>query len=151
MKNLNKLYPFVSKSALLEKEGQLIEVTNEYKNYRRRMQLEMQNITIKTKAETVKAFLTVYDNFQRALLYGCRDEAFLKGVQMTMNELESVLESLGVKEIEALGKTFDPIFHDAVQRVEESGAEENIIIEVLQKGFILENQVIRFVKVKVAK
>jgi len=151
MKNLNELCPFVAKSALVEKEEQLIEVRNEYKNYRRRMQSEIKSIPIKTKSETVEAFLTVYDNFQRALSYGCSDENFLKGIQMTMNELESVLDALGVKEIEALGKTFDPLFHDAILIVERSDTEENIIVEVLQKGFMLENQVIRFAKVKVAK
>jgi len=151
MKNLNELCPFVTKSALLEKEEQLIEVTNEYKNYRRRTQSEMQDISIKAKVDTVKTFLTVYDNFQRALIHGCIDESFFKGVQMTMNQLESVLKNLGVTEIEALGKPFDPIFHHAIQRVENPDVEENIIIEVLQKGFMLGNQVIRFAKVKVAK
>ena len=76
MKNLNELFPFVAKSTLLEKEEQLNEVTNEYKNYRRRTQSEMQDISIKAKVETVKAFLTVYDNFQLALIHGCTDEAF---------------------------------------------------------------------------
>ena len=70
---------------------------------------------------------------------------------MTMNQLESVLKTLGVKEIDALGKSFDPIFHHAIQRIEKSDVEENIIIEVFQKGFMLKNQVIRFAKVKVAK
>lgn len=151
MKNLTELCPFVAKSALHEREQQLIEISNEYKNYRRRMQSEIQSISIKTKSETVKAFLTVYDNFQRALSYGCTDEAFLKGVQMTMNQLESVLKTLGVKEIQALGKTFDPVFHDALQHIEKSDTEENIIVEVLEKGFMLENEIIRFAKVKVAK
>lgn len=150
MRILDVLWPYVAKSALVEKEEQLIQVSNEYKNYRRRTQSEIKDISIKVKSDTVNAFLTVYDNLQRALIQGCTDEAFFKGVQMTMNELESVLKSLGVIEIEALGQPFDPIFHHAVEHVEKkSDSKENIVIEVLQKGFILENQVIRFAKVKV--
>lgn len=150
MGKLDALFPYAAKSALHKREEQLIEVTNEYKNYRRRTQSEMEDISTKTKSDTINAFLTVYDNLQRALNYGCSDEAFLKGVQMTMNELESVLKSLGVKEIEALGQPFDPNFHHAAERSENSNGEVNMVTEVIQKGFMLENQVIRFAIVKVA-
>ena len=150
MRILDVLLPYVAKSALREREAQLIQVTKEYENYRRRTQSEMRDISIKAKSDTVKAFLIVYDNLQRALTHGCTDESFLQGVQMTMNELEYILKTLGVKEIEALEQPFDPILHHAVERVEKSDAEGDIVIEVIQKGFMLENQVIRFALVKVA-
>jgi len=150
MRKLDALFPYAARSALSKREEQLIEVTNEYKNYRRRTQSEMEVISIKTKSDTIEAFLSVYDNLQRALNYGCSDETFIKGVQMTMNEFESVLKSLGVKEIEALGQPFDPNFHHAAEREENSNGEGNMVTEVIQKGFMLENQVIRFAIVKVS-
>ena len=87
MRKLDALFPYAARSALSKREEQLIEVTNEYKNYRRRTQSEMEVISIKTKSDTIEAFLSVYDNLQRALNYGCSDETFIKGVQMTMERL----------------------------------------------------------------
>lgn len=122
----------------------------EYENYRRRSQKEREALYSQVKSDTVTGFLPVYDNLERALKAGCADEAFLKGVEMTMSQLESVLESLGVKKIDALGCKFDANLHNAVMHVEDDEHGENEVVEEFQKGFTLGDKVIRFSMVKVA-
>ena len=96
------------------------------------------------------AFLPVYDNLERALKQETADEAYKKGVEMTMNGLKEVLSKLGVEEIPALGQTFDPNLHNAVMHVEDENAGENTVVEVFQAGFQSGEKVIRFAMVKVA-
>ena len=96
------------------------------------------------------AFVRVYDNLERALKQETADEAYKKGVEMTMNQLKSVLEKLGITEIDALGKPFDPALHNAVMHVEDENFGENTVAEVFQAGFMLGEKVIRFAMVKVA-
>ena len=102
------------------------------------------------KADAAVAFLPVYDNLERALKQETADEAYKKGVEMTMNQLKSVLEKLGITEIDALGKPFDPALHNAVMHVEDENFGENTVAEVFQAGFMLGEKVIRFAMVKVA-
>jgi molecular chaperone GrpE len=98
----------------------------------------------------VAAFLGVYDNLERALKQETTDEAYAKGVEMTMKGLQDALTKLGVETIPALGETFDPNLHNAVMHVEDESAGENTIVEVFQQGFTCGEKVIRFAMVKVA-
>lgn len=102
------------------------------------------------KADTAAAFLPVYDNLERALKAPCSDEAFLKGVEMTMTQLKDVLGKLGIEEIPALGEKFDANLHNAVMHVDDDSVEENTVVEVFQTGFKTGEKVIRFAMVKVA-
>ena len=102
------------------------------------------------KADAVSKLLPVYDNLERALTLGCTDEAFFKGIQMTMNQLEDIFAKLGVSAIEAVGQPFDPAVHNAVMHVDDESLGENVVAEELQKGFKLGDKVIRFAMVKVA-
>ena len=102
------------------------------------------------KAETVGKFLPVYDNLERALAQETADEAYKKGVEMTMNQLVKVMEGLGVTSFGEIGEVFDPARHNAVMHVEQEGLGENVIAEVFQKGFLVGEKVIRFAMVKVA-
>ena len=102
------------------------------------------------KAETVGKFLPVYDNLERALAQETADEAYKKGVEMTMNQLVKVMEGLGVTSFGEIGEAFDPARHNAVMHVEQEGLGENVIAEVFQKGFLVGEKVIRFAMVKVA-
>ena len=104
----------------------------------------------KAKADAALAFLPVYDNLERALKQGSEDEAFLKGVEMTMTQLVNVLDSLGIKAIEAEGKPFDPNFHNAVMHIKDETLGENVVAQVFQTGFIMGDKVIRFAMVQVA-
>ena len=96
------------------------------------------------------AFLPVYDNLERAIRQETADEAYKKGVEMTMNQLNEVLKKLGVEQIEALGAPFDPNVHNAVMHVEDENLGENTVAEVFQAGFRLGDKVIRCAMVKVA-
>ena len=102
------------------------------------------------KSDAVAAFLPVYDNLERALKQETADEAYKKGVEMTMTQLKEVLAKLGIEEIPALGEPFDPNLHNAVMHVEDEGAGENIIVDVFQTGFRSGDKVVRFAMVKVA-
>ena len=92
----------------------------------------------------------VYDNLERALKQETSDEAYAKGVEMTMTGLKKALGSLGVTEIDAAGQPFDPTVHNAVMHVEDDTLGENTVAEVFQAGFRLEDKIIRFAMVKVA-
>lgn len=122
----------------------------EYDNFRRRSQKEKAEIYTDVRAEALKQFLPVYDNLVRALATPTADEAYRKGVEMIMTQFNTTLEKLGVTEIEALGKTFDPSFHNAVMHVDDEEKGENEIVEVFQKGFMIGEKVVRFAMVKVA-
>ena len=137
-------------AALKEKEDQFLRLAAEYDNYRRRSQKEKESVWNDAKSETVLAFLPVYDNLERALKQETADEAFKKGVEMTMNQQREVLKKLGVEEIPALGETFDPNVHNAVMHVEDESAGENTVVEVFQTGFKSGDKVVRFAMVKVA-
>ena len=89
----------------------------------------------------------MYDNLERALKQETADEAYKKGVEMTMTQLKEVLAKLGIEEIPALG---EPNLHNAVMHVEDEGAGENIIVDVFQTGFRSGDKVVRFAMVKVA-
>lgn len=137
-------------AALAEQEKQYQYLAAEYDNFRRRSAKEKTDAYTSAKADAAQAFLPVFDNLQRALATPCGDEAYVKGVEMTMAQLRQVLENLGITEIEALGQTFDPNVHNAVMHVDDESAGENTVVEVFQTGFRMGEKVIRFAMVKVA-
>ena len=122
----------------------------EYDNFRKRSQKEKESAYADAKTDAVSAFLPVYDNLERALKQETCDEAYAKGVEMTMTGLKEIMTRLGIEEIPALGQPFDPSLHNAVMHVEDESAEENTVVEVFQAGFRLGEKVIRFAMVKVA-
>lgn len=132
-----------------EKEKYL-RLCAEYDNFRKRSQKEREGLYADIKADTLLKFLPVYDNLERALSTPTADEAYRKGVEMTMVQFNQTLEKLGITEIPALGKKFDPNVHNAVMHVEDESHGENEVVEVFQKGFKLNDKVIRFAMVKVA-
>ena len=135
---------------LAQAEEKYLRLAAEYDNYRKRTAKEKESAWTNAKAQTVAAFLPVYDNLERALKQQTTDEAYAKGVEMTMKGLQDALSSLGVELIPALGETFDPNRHNAVMHVEDDAAEENTVVEVFQQGFTCGDKVIRFAMVKVA-
>lgn len=135
---------------LADLNDQHLRLAAEYDNYRKRTAKEKESAWTNAKAQTVAAFLPVYDNLERALKQQTTDEAYAKGVEMTMKGLQDALSGLGVELIPALGETFDPNRHNAVMHVEDDAAEENTVVEVFQQGFTCGDKVIRFAMVKVA-
>ena len=102
------------------------------------------------KADTLTKLLPVYDNLERALRHPTADEAYRKGVEMTLNQFLETLKSLGVTPIDALGQTFDPTVHNAVMHTEDPEKGEQEIVQEFQKGFRMGERVIRFSMVQVA-
>ncbi len=135
---------------LAEAADKYLRLAAEYDNYRKRTAKEKESAWTEAKAQTVAAFLPVYDNLERALKQPTADEAYRKGVEMTMKGLQDALSTLGVELIPALGETFDPNRHNAVMHIDDEAAEENTIVEVFQQGFLCGEKVIRFSMVKVA-
>ena len=138
------------KEQLAKEHDVYLRLAAEYDNFRKRSQKEKDDLYTVIKAETVGKFLPVYDNLERALAQETADEAYKKGVEMTMNQLVKVMEGLGVTSFGEIGEAFDPARHNAVMHVEEEGLGENVIAEVFQKGFLVGEKVIRFAMVKVA-
>ena len=130
--------------ALREQEDKYLRLLAEYDNYRKRSQKEKENAWTTARADTIKELLPVYDNLERALKQETADEAYKKGVEMTMTQLKEVLAKLGIEEIPALGEPFDPNLHNAVMHVEDEGAGENTIVDVFQTGFKSGDKVVRF-------
>ena len=139
-----------TEAALAAEKDKYLRLAAEYDNYRRRSQKEKENTYSDGKADTVLQLLPVYDNLARALKAECSDPNFYKGVEMTMTQLLGIFEKLGVTPIEAEGQPFDPAEHNAVVHVEDESLGENLVVEEFQKGFKLNDKVIRFAMVKVA-
>lgn len=128
----------------------------DFDNYRKRNKNAIAEAYDAATADVVKAILPVLDNLERALDSAQRSispevEAIAKGVEMVVRQFKDVFKKLGVEEIEALGKAFDPELHEAVMRAEcEEGVEDNTVVEVFQKGYKYKDKVIRHSMVKVA-
>ena len=135
---------------LAEAADKYLRLAAEYDNYRKRTTKEKDAAWAEAKAQTVAAFLPVYDNLERALKQETADEAYKKGVEMTMKGLQDALTGLGVEVIPALGESFDPNRHNAVMHCDDPEAGESTIVEVFQQGFLCGDKVIRFSMVKVA-
>lgn len=138
------------KDQVAGQEDKYLRLCAEYDNYRKRTAKEKESLWADVKADTATAFLPVYDNLERAMKQPTADEAYKKGVEMTMNQLREVLGKLGIAEIPAQGQPFDPLLHNAVMHVEDESLGENTVAEVFQAGFTLGEKVIRFAMVKVA-
>ena len=151
-----------------KKEKKLEELQNEVntlKDKNMRIAAEMVNTLRRKDEETnrllkysneslITELLPVIDNFERALNVDVTStdvESYQKGMTMIYNSLKNILEKFEVKEIEAIDKEFDPSYHQAVMQEEKEGTKENIVIEVLQKGYTYKDKVIRPAMVKVSK
>ena len=122
----------------------------EYDNFRKRSAREREGLYQDAAANTVAAMLPVLDNLERALQTETADEAYKKGVEITVRQFYECLDKLKVKEIPAQGEQFDPAFHIAVMHVEQEGVDDNTVVEFFQKGFEMNGRVIRHAMVKVA-
>ena len=116
-----------AKAAQAQEHDQFLRLAAEYDNFRKRTQREKDGIYQDAVADTVKKFLPVYDNLERALHHETADEAYKKGVEMTLTELVKILDALGVKPFGEAGETFDPQRHNAVMHIEDESLGENVI------------------------
>lgn len=136
-------------TAYSELNDRYLRLAAEYDNFRRRTAEERSRIYDDAYAAALAALFPVVDNLERAALY-TDGESVAKGVAMILKSVEETLQKLGVTEIEAMGKTFDPQYHNAVLHIEDEAFGEGEIVEVLQKGYMKGDRVLRYAMVKVA-
>ncbi|WP_461811697.1 nucleotide exchange factor GrpE [Faecalimonas sp.] len=125
----------------------------EFDNYRKRTEKEKTAMYEIGAKEVVEKILPVVDNFERGLTAvpdEQKEDSFVAGMEMIYKQIMTTLEEIGVKPIEAVGKEFNPDFHNAVMHVEDEELGENIVAEEFQKGYMYKESVVRHSMVKVA-
>ena len=133
-----------------EERESYLRLAADYDNYRKRTTKEKEATYSNGKADALAKILPIYDNLERAMNQPCTDEAYKKGVELTMTELKKIFESLGVEVYGEIGDAFDPELHNAVMHNEDESLGENVISMVFQKGFKIGDKVVRFAMVQVA-
>lgn len=140
-----------------KKDQQIEELTDrlkrnmaEFDNFRKRTEKEKASMYIIGAREIVEKILPVVDNFERGLAQAPEEDAFAEGIRMIYKQLMTTLEELGVKPIEAVGKEFNPDFHNAVMHVEDENLGENVVAVELQKGYTYKDSIVRHSMVQVA-
>ena len=123
----------------------------EFENFRKRSNSEKTAMYSNGVRDTVEKLLPVIDNFERAVeAADDNEDPMYNGVEMILKQFIEILENLGVKEIPSKGEPFDPNVHSAVMHVDDESCDENVVVEVFQKGYTLGDKVIRPSMVKVA-
>ncbi|MGL5972862.1 MAG: nucleotide exchange factor GrpE [Oscillospiraceae bacterium] len=122
----------------------------EFDNLKKRTQKEQTQTFNNATAKTVKKFIDVLDNLQRALEFCKEDNEIKKGMEMTLEQFNKGLKALNVEEIDPLNQKFDPSLHNAVMHIEDETFENSTVCEVFQKGYKIGDSIIRFAMVKVA-
>ena len=122
----------------------------DFQNFKRRTEKEKSDIYAFANEKIIGELLNVIDNFERAMASGNEEDNFYKGMEMILKQLLGVIEKAGASEIKALGKDFDPNFHNAIMMEDSTEYESGKVTGVLQKGYVLNNKVIRPAMVKVA-
>ncbi len=136
-----------------DNEKKLIYLQADYQTYRRRRDDEYKTIQKTANSDLVKSFLPIVDNLERALKAAEQTnnlDSLVGGINGTLKQLHSILQNAGVVQIEAVGKEFDPNFHEAIGHAEAEDLPSNSVAEEVQRGYIMHDKVLRpsLVKVK---
>lgn len=131
-------------------DDRYVRLYADYQNLKKRSENERQEARLDAKIDVAKEILPILDNFERALAIETEDEKFKEGVMLILKQLNDALNKVGVTEIEALGNDFDPNYHSAVLMEDSEEYESGKVTEVIQKGYMINNRVIRPSMVKVA-
>jgi len=126
----------------------------EFENFRKRSSRQFAELVQSANERLVAQLLPVLDNFERALNHHGDEEtseSFRKGVEMIFGQLQNVLESEGLKPLDSVGKPFDPEYHDAMMQIESEKYKSGTIVEEVEKGYTLNDRVLRHAKVMVSK
>ena len=136
---------------LRDTKDQLLRTAAEYANFRARSAKEKEQTYSNAKGNVVAEILPSIDNLERALAQENSDyESLRKGLEMTMNSLMAALEKMGVKAFGEVGEQFDPNLHHAVMHIDDESLGENVITDVFQKGYKINDKVVRPAMVKTA-
>lgn len=138
------------KAELDAKSDQLMRTAAEFDNFKKRTEREKTSIAEFAKAGLIKQLLPILDNIDRASAADHNSAEYIKGIEMIVKQFESITANMNIEEIAKAGDQFDPNFHEAVMHIEDETLGENVIAEVLQKGYKIGDTVIRAAMVKVA-
>jgi len=123
----------------------------EFQNYRRRVERDSELTYISLKGDIVKKILPVLDDLERALQNRSAEDPWANGIELVARKFQNILESEGVKKIEAVGTEFDPNFHEAISHEPADGVQSGHVIGVVQNGYMIGERVIRPALVRVAQ
>ena len=123
----------------------------EFQNYRKRLERDNEMMYASMKGDIIKKVLPVLDDLERALQNRPAEDAWANGIELVARKFQNILESEGLKKIDALGKEFDPNFHEAISHEPANGAQSGHVIGVVQNGYMLGERVIRPALVRVAQ
>lgn len=151
--NIGELQNKSEPAELDETKNRLLRSLADFENYKKRVQNEKEALAKFANETLICEMLPILDNFGRALTEAEKQgghEEIIKGLLLIEKQMEDVLKKFGVCEVEAEGKKFDPHFHEAIQKID-SEKPENTIIEVMQKGYMLNGRLIRPAMVIISK
>jgi molecular chaperone GrpE len=123
----------------------------EFQNYRKRQERDNEMMYNSMKGDIIKRVLPVLDDLERALQNRSADDPWANGIELVARKFQNILESEGVKKIEAIGTEFDPNFHEAISHEPANGAQSGHVIGVVQNGYMIGERVIRPALVRVAQ
>ncbi len=133
-------------------KDQLLRLQADFENARRRWRQEQAQVQERANADLLRELLEIHDDFQRALSAETRDpNQLIAGVEMISRRLHDFLKSYGIAPIEAVGKPFDPLLHEAVAHETNDAVPEATVLEELRKGYQMNGKVLRTAVVKVSK
>ena len=139
------------KTELEAKNDLLLRTAAEFDNFKKRTERERLTVAEFAKANIIKELLPILDNIVRAeMLEDKTGEDYIKGIEMIVKQFVSLGDRLGICELAKVGDSFDPNCHEAVMHIEDENLGENVVAEVLQKGYKIGDTVIRPAMVKVA-
>ena len=145
LKELQEKSDFEKKDLILT----LQRVQAEFENYKKRTDNEKQEFMKFANSSLMFKLLPIIDNFDLALQNKCLNDDFIAGIAMIHEQMVKILEDIGLKKIDAKDKEFNPYLHEAL--LQEKSDKDNIVLEELQKGYKLNDKVLRPVKVKIGK
>jgi molecular chaperone GrpE len=144
------------RSELIDARDQFLRLRADFDNFRKRALREREEASLYGHQNLVKDLLSTVDNLERAIDHSRKNgggdlEGLLQGVELVQRELLGALGQHGVTQIEALGAVFDPAIHEAMAQAPDGSVEPNTVIDVLQKGYLLRDRLVRPARVVVAR
>lgn len=136
---------------LQQEKDKYLRLYAEFQNYRNRTIKEKTETYNNATAKCIEEILPIVDDFERALAQECSDDKYKEGIENILKRFKNILEKLGVKEIDALGQPFDPNIHHAIQQVPSDEYESDTVCNVFQKGYMLNERLIRPAMVQVVE
>ncbi len=136
-----------AKQEAQEAYDRFLRVSAEFENYKKRSAREMNEFKKYANESFIKAMLPVVDNLERAINLTSNNKdannSVVEGVDLTLKEILKVFETFEIKQIESVGKLFDPVFHQAVMQEEADDVAENTVLKELQKGYLIHDRLLR--------